>query len=65
MAAGSKGTGTKRSTSAGTSRKRTGSGTRSTASTGRKRSSAAKSRKNTASYELQNEVVLMITLVVA
>ncbi|MCH5273310.1 MAG: DNA translocase FtsK [Lachnospiraceae bacterium] len=67
MAAGSKGTGTKRSTSAGTARKRTGSGAGSTAGTKRKSSSAARSgnSKNAASYELQNEVVLMITLVVS
>lgn len=80
MAAGSKGTGTNRSTSAGaarkrtgstsagTARKQTGSRTGSTAGTGRKNSSSAKgknSRQNAVSNELQNEVALMITLVVA
>ncbi|MBQ9767766.1 MAG: DNA translocase FtsK [Lachnospiraceae bacterium] len=79
MAAGSKGTGTKRSTGTGASRARSGStakrsvsGTRSSArsnaGTGRQGSSSArngKPKKDTASYELQNEVVLMITLVVS
>ena len=73
MAAASKGTGTKRSTGTSSSRtrsgstaKRTGSGTRS--SSGRKSGSLSRNTKNkrdTASYELQNEVVLMITLVVS
>lgn len=72
MAAGSKGTGTKRTTSAGTSGRRTGTGTksgsRSSAGTRKKSTSAARGRngkKAQASTELQNEVALMITLVVS
>lgn len=72
MAAGSKGTGTKRTTSAGTSGRRTGTGTksggRSSAGTRKKSTSAARGRngkKAQASTELQNEIALMITLVVS
>ncbi len=72
MAAGSKGTGTKRTTSTGTAGRRTGTGTksggRSSAGTRKKSTSAARGRngkKVPASTELQNEVALMITLVVS
>ncbi|MBP3618506.1 MAG: DNA translocase FtsK [Lachnospiraceae bacterium] len=75
MASGNKGTGTRRSTSTGSSRTRSGNGTRkstgprTTKSTGTatRRSSATQKnkKKSTASGEIQNEVILMITLVVA
>lgn len=77
MAAGGKGTGTKRNTNAKTSRNssgsRAGGGTNGakrsgTASSGRgrTRNTSTKSNRNTTvSYELQNEIVLMVTLVVS
>ena len=80
MATGNKGTGTRRSTSTNSSRTRSGNGTRkasgtratgtrtarSTGSTAKRNASAQKNKKNsTASGEIQNEVILMITLVVA
>lgn len=77
MAAAGKKSGTKRSTGTGASRTRTtgttkrqgsGSSGRSASGTGRKSSASnrnVKSQKDTASYELQNEVMLMITLVVS
>lgn len=74
MASGSKGTGTRRSTSTNSSRTRSGNGTRkssgtrtskSNSTTARRSSSAQKNKKSAASGEMQNEVVLMIMLVVA
>lgn len=75
MAAASKGTGAKKSTGAGAARirsestaKRTGGSKGSASGTGKTRSASSKNgkkKKDTASYELQNEVVLMITLVVS
>ncbi len=76
MASGSKGTGARRSTGTGTSRVNSGNGTKRTTGTkkagstgsGTKRSSSTQNRKNqrnTASIEIQNEIILMITLVVA
>ena len=80
MASGSKGTGTRRTTGTNTSRNRSGNGTRKTTGTrtsstrtsrttgnSARRSSTTqkKNQKRTASNEIQNEVILMITLVVA
>ncbi len=80
MASGSKGTGTRRTTGTNTSRNRSGNGTRktsgsrtagtrtskSTGNSARRSSTTQKNtQKRTASNELQNEVILMITLVVA
>lgn len=78
MAAGSRGTGTKKSTGQGTTRARSENSVKRTAdgakhvekgSTSRRKSgTTAKNvskKKNTASFELQNEVILLVTLVVA
>ncbi|MBQ8800500.1 MAG: DNA translocase FtsK [Lachnospiraceae bacterium] len=71
MASGGKGTGTKRSSSANTSRNRSGNGTkrtaggRSTGSTRRSTSAQRNKQQKAAAASLQNEVILLVTLVVS
>lgn len=74
MASGNKGTAAKRDTGTGTSRARSGNGakrttgtrsTRSSGSSSRRSPAAQKNQKKKANSEIQNEVILMITLVVS